>query len=92
MRWKAKNPRGSHEYYIEPLTAQHIIDGVAQMVTDIGHFIWFAFRHFTSKKFRLETARTYNQALFGNIPTSQMYVMEGGKMRQLREEERTWPE
>lgn len=92
MRIKAQNPRGTREYYEEPYTLQHARDKIREVASDIMHFIWFAFRHFTSKKFRMESARQYNQALFGSIPTSQMYVTDGDAIRPLREEERTWPE
>jgi hypothetical protein len=93
MRLKAKNPTGSQEYYQEPYTLQHFWDWLRQFVVDVPTFCWFAFRHFTSRRFRMEKARAYNRALFGNIPTSQIYTMDGeGKMRPLRPEERTWPE
>jgi hypothetical protein len=40
----------------------------------------------------METARAYNRAIFGSIPTSQIYKMDGGEVRPLREDERMWPE
>ena len=79
-------------YYDEPYTVQHFTDWLWQLATDIPKFLWFAFRHYTSKAFRIEQARAYNRALFGNIPTSQIYKLDGGEVRPLREEERTWPE
>jgi hypothetical protein len=79
-------------YYDEPYTVQHFTDWTRQLLADIPRIVWFTFRHFTSKAFRIERAREYNRALFGNIPTSQIHVMDGGKIRPLREDERTWPE
>lgn len=92
MRIKAKNPTGTIEYYHEPYTVQHFWDWLWQTVTAIPKFCWFFFRHYTSKAFRLRVARDYNRAMFGGIPTSQIYKVDGGKVRPLREEERTWPE
>lgn len=93
MKWRAEHPSGSTEYYQEPYTVQHFIDFVAD-VTKLWcwEFPIFVFRHFTSKKFRMKVARTYNDALFGNIPTSQIYQFDGNEVRKLRPEERTWPE
>jgi hypothetical protein len=93
MRIKAKNPPGSPEYYQEPYTLQHLTDWLRQLAVEIPQFLWYVFRHLTSRKFRIERAREYNQLLFGGIPTSQIYVPgEDGHYRQLRPEERTWPE
>jgi hypothetical protein len=92
IRWRAKNPSGTHEYYVEPYTVQHFTDWLVDMPKRIASFVWFAARHFTSKKFRMENARAYNRALFGGIPTSQIYISDGQGVRPLREEERTWPE
>jgi hypothetical protein len=93
MRIRAKNPTGSPEYYQEPYTVQHFTDWLWQTVAAIPRFCWFVFRHYTSKAFRVWVARDYNRAMFGNIPTSQIYVPgEDGRYRPLREEERTWTE
>lgn len=88
MRWKAKNPKGTMEYYQEPYAVQHAVDGMRQLCGDIGHFVLLL----VSKKRRMEMARAYNRAMFGNIPTEQIYVQENGHMRPLRQDERTWPE
>lgn len=93
MRWKAENPVGSREYYQEPYTVQHLADFVWQLVAGCAEFAWFAVRHYTSKAFRVEQAREYNRAMFGNVPTDQIYVLGiKDEMRPLREDERAWPE
>jgi hypothetical protein len=96
VRVRAKNPTGSVEYYQEPYTVQHFADWLRQLVGDvflgIPSGLWYVFRHYTSKAFRMEQARAYNRLMFGNIPTSQIYVTDGDRVRPLREEERTWPE
>jgi len=65
-----------------------------RILGDIPSFIWFAFRYFTSHKFRMELARGYNRAIFGNVPTENIHVIgnDTGHYRPLRPEERTWPE
>lgn len=94
MRIKAKNKPGTMAYFDEPYTAQHFVNWLWQTITAIPRFIWFMFRHYTSETFRIETARRYNQALLGNIPTNQIHVIDKdtGHYRPLREDERTWPE
>jgi hypothetical protein len=94
MKIRAKYPRGTCEYYDEPYSLQHFANWFGRLFIDIPSFVWFAFRHMTSRKFRVEVAGTYNRAMFGNIPTSQMYVMDdkAGVFRKMREDERTWPE
>lgn len=93
IRIKAQNPSGSVEYYQEPYTVQHFTDWAKDMVWGRESLAWYAIRYYTSKKFRVETARAYNSAMFGNIPTSQIFVPgEDGQYRPMREDERTWPE
>lgn len=92
IRWRAQHPSGTHEYYVEPYTVQHFTDWLKAVPKTVGRFGWFVFRHFTSKKFRMDQARAYNRALFGHIPTSQMYTFDEGGIRPLRDDERTWPE
>jgi hypothetical protein len=121
MRIKAKNPRRTTAYYDEPYTVQHFVDWAWELIADIPRFFWFSFRYWTSKSFRIERAREYNRAFFGEIPTSQIYerhysrdparlyealarqaereqpreddkFSDHGNVRQLRPEERTWPE
>jgi hypothetical protein len=92
MRIKAKNKPGTPEYYHEPYTVQHFTDWLGQAVIAVPSFCWFALRHFTSRSFRMDTARQYNRALFGNVPTEQIYKIENDNVRQLRPTERTWPE
>lgn len=88
IRWKAQNSKDTQAYYHEPYTVQHFTDWLAQILTAV----WDLFRYMTSKKKRLEHARLYNSLMFGNIPTSQIYVSDRDGVRPLREEERTWPE
>jgi hypothetical protein len=94
VRWKAQHPTGSDAYYREPYTVQHFTDWAGQMATLIPRFLWYVFRHYTSKTFRIEQARAYNRAMFGNIPTENIFVpdKDTGEYRPLRPEERTWPE
>jgi hypothetical protein len=96
MRWKAQHSRESAEDDQAPDTAQHFLDWAVDFVTrwavDLPLGIWDALRYLASKKHRIEQARAYNQLMFGNIPTSQIYVTDGEQVRPLREEERTWPE
>lgn len=94
MRIKTQNPRHTRGYYEEPYTLQHAWHKICEMARDAMLFVSFFFRQLTSKKFRMESARQYNQAMFGDIPTSQIYVLdsETGNVRQLREDERDWPE
>lgn len=58
----------------------------------IFDYVKFSWRWLTSRKFREEAVREYNRALFRNVPTSQMYILDGHAVRPLREDERTWPE
>jgi hypothetical protein len=96
MRLKAQNERGTHAYYMEPYTVQHFTDFIrdrAHMVfVEIPGLVWYMLHSLISEKHRMEEARAYNQLMFGNIPTSQIYVQDHGVVRPLREEERTWPE
>lgn len=94
IRWKAQNAKNTHGYYVEPYTVQHAVDKLLEVLLAIPKFAWFVFRHFTSKKYRVERAREYNRLMFGSIPTSQIYVTDSqtGELRTLREDERTWPE
>lgn len=92
MRLKAQNPRDTPAYYVEPYTVQHFIDWLRQTLMLVPKALWFTMRYMTSKRLRLNVARQYNQAMFGNIPTSQIYVTDGNTIRPLRDEERTWPE
>ena len=92
MRLRAQNPRHTHAYHVEPYTVQHFCDWLIDMPKAIGSFVWYVFRHLTSKTFRLEQARMYNSMMFGSIPTEQIMVLDGDRMRPLRPEERTWPE
>lgn len=97
-RIKAQNPRGTHAYFVEPYTVQHFTD----FLRDRAHMVFIELpmtigdilHQLFSKKYRLKEARAYNRMLFGNIPTSQIYVPgTDGNYRQLRsDEERTWPE
>jgi hypothetical protein len=88
MRWKAKNPSGTHAYYVEPYTVQHFADWLRQFVGDVGHFVLLL----VSKRRRMDMARAYNQAIFGGISTEQIMVFDEDGARPLRPEERTWPE
>lgn len=62
IRIKAKNPRRTHEYYCEPCTVQHFLDGLWLTLTAIPRF---AFRRLTSKN-------AYNRTTFGVFPANQM--------------------
>ena len=88
VRIRAKNPRGSREYFEEPYTVQHFTDWLTQLGTDAWHVVLLLI----SKRRRMDMARAHNQAIFGNIPTNQIYVLGKDGVRPLREEERTWPE
>lgn len=96
IRWRAKNPSGTAAYFQEPYTVQHFTDMLKDRMhlwaIEVPQMVWEMFRYYTSKKVRLDYARAYNQSMFGSIPTSQIYVQDDGRMRPLREEERTWPE
>jgi hypothetical protein len=80
------------EHWNPPLNVRDVVGMTWRLPALVVEMLWFSFRHITSKKYRMKVAGTYNRAMFGDIPTSQIYVQEGGQMRQLREDERTWPE
>lgn len=82
------------EHWNPPLNVRDIVSLIWRVPVSLAEMTWFMFRQLTSKKFRMEVARTYNQAMFGNIPTGQIHVIDKqtGHYRPLREEERTWPE
>lgn len=77
MRVRAKNPRGSHEYFCEPYTLQHfgdfLVDRTKMLFIDIPTMLWEMFRYATSRKVRKEWREQSNWWL-DIVPPEQVMV------------------
>lgn len=91
MRIRAKNKPGTTAYYQEPYTVQHFTDWALDMgkmvFWDIPAVGWTTFRYLTSKRYRQNCARQYNEMLFGFAPREQTVVFDEGVVRPLTDEE-----